>query len=113
MEVTYIDDASTYDARKHFNMSARRLQGADASGAETCTVALSVFEPGGGAESSATPTEKIYVVLSGEITVSVADASHLLRKHDSCRIEPNEERTMLNESSAPAEVLVIVPTVQG
>lgn len=111
MEITRISDALTYEAPKHFNMTAKRLQGLEASGAECCSVAFSTFEPGGGAESGATPFEKIYVVLKGEITVTVGDGSHVLRKHDSCRIEPREERTMLNASSEPAEVLVIVPTV--
>ena len=110
MEITRIDDARQYEAPGHFNMVARRLQGMDASGAESCSVAFSTFAPGGGAENSATPFEKLYVVLSGEITVNVADGSYTLRRHDSCRIEPNEERTMLNESNEPAEVLVIIPT---
>lgn len=111
MEITRIKDAGTYEAPKHFKMTARRLQGLEASGAESCSVAFSTFEPGGGAESSSTPFEKIYVVLSGEITVTVEDGKHTLKQYDSCRIEPDEDRTMLNESSTPAEILVIIPTV--
>ena len=110
MEITRIDDAREYEAPGHFNMSARRLQGLEASGAESCSVGFSIFEPGGGADSSSTPFEKIYVVLSGEIVVNVDAGSFTLKKHDSCRIEPNEARTMLNESDAPAEVLVIIPS---
>lgn len=111
MEITRIKDARSYDAPKHFKMATRRLQGLDASGAESFSVAFSIFEPGGGAESSATPFEKIYVVLSGEIVVTVKSGSYTLKQHDSCRIEPDEDRTMLNESDAPAEVLIIIPTV--
>lgn len=110
MEVTRIKDAKAYEAPKHFNMTAQRLQGLGASGAEHCSVAFSTFAPGGGAENSATPVEKIYVVVSGEIVVKTDSQSVTLTRYDSCRIEPNEFRTMLNESDAPAEVLVIVPT---
>jgi len=109
MEITRIDDAQTYEAPKHFNMTARRLQGLEASGATSCSVGFSVFEPGGGCERDATPFEKIYVVLSGEIVVTVDEGSFTLKKHDSCRIEPNEERSMLNESDTPAELLVVIP----
>jgi len=110
MEITRIKDADPYHAPKHFKMVARRLQGLDASGAESCSVGFSTFEPGGGAESSATPFEKIYVVLSGEITVTVAAGTFTLGQYDSCRIEPDEDREMLNTSDAPAEVLVIIPS---
>lgn len=109
MEITRINDAGEYDAPGHFNMTARRIQGLEASGAETCSVGFSTFLPGGGCESSSTPFEKIYVILSGEISVTVADGSYTLGKYDSCRIEPGEARTMLNESSDPCEVLVIIP----
>lgn len=112
MEITRIGDAKPYEAPKHFNMIARRLQGLDASGAEHCSVAFSTFEPGGGADAGATPFEKIYVVLSGEIVVTVETGSFTLGKYDSCRIEPDENRTMLNESDEAAEVLVIVPTAK-
>ncbi len=111
MEITRIKDAHEYDAPKHFKMKARRLQGGDASNAEHVSVAYSTFMPGGGAESSATPFEKIYVVMQGEITVTVSAGKFTLKQYDSCRIEPDEFRTMLNESDAPAEVLVIIPTL--
>lgn len=112
MEITRIADAAPYEAPKHFKMVARRLQGLEASGAEHCSVAFSIFEPGGGADISSTPFEKIYVVMSGEIVVAVEAGSFTLRKYDSCRIEPDETRTMLNESDEPAEILVIVPTIK-
>ena len=111
METVRFEGAPIYEAPKHFNMTARRLQGLEASGAETCSVAFSTFAPGGGAEASSTPFEKIYVVLSGEIAITVPEGRFTLRQYDSCRIEPNEERTILNESSALAEVLVIIPAV--
>ena len=109
MEITRIDDAHEYEAPGHFNMTAQRLQGLEASGAESCSVGFSTFQPGSVCDISSTPFEKIYVVLSGEISVTVATGSFTLGKHDSCRIEPGEERSMLNESDAPAEVLVIIP----
>lgn len=109
MKVRRIEDAVPYDAPGHFRMQARRLQGGQASPATSCSVALSVFEIGGGAEQSATAFEKIYVVLSGEITVTTETDEVTLKKYDSCLIEPGETRAISNHGQEPAELLVITP----
>jgi hypothetical protein len=57
MHVTRIDAAGPYEAPKHFDMRALRLQGFDASPSENFWVGLSHFLPGGGAQSDATPLE--------------------------------------------------------
>lgn len=111
MEITRFDQAKTYDAPMHFGMTGRRLQGLDATAAENFWVGFSTFEPEGGAENSSTPFEKIYVVLEGEVVVTVNEGSFTLKKYDSCRIEPNETRSMVNASDISAEVLVIIPTI--
>lgn len=76
IEVTRFDDAKTYDAKKHFAMSAMRLQGQGVSGLEDYWVGFSTFLPGGGAEKASSPTGKVYVVLEGEITVTTARGRH-------------------------------------
>jgi quercetin dioxygenase-like cupin family protein len=109
MHVTRHKDAKTYPAAKHHGMVAMRLQGGDASPAQRAAVGLSIFQPGGGAEAGSSPTEKIYVILEGEITVSTADNAVTLGPLDSILIEANENRVVLNKGSHVAKMLVISP----
>ncbi len=45
-----------------------------------------------GAGPDATPVEKVYVVLGGEMTVIVDGKETVLRRFDSCTIPPGEVR---------------------
>lgn len=107
IEVTRFDDAKTYDAKKHFAMSAMRLQGQGVSGLEDYWVGFSTFLPGGGAEKASSPTGKVYVVLEGEITVTTAEGDTVLGKYDSCHLPANTERSIINNNNHVAQVLVI------
>jgi quercetin dioxygenase-like cupin family protein len=110
MQITRFADAQRYDAPKHFDMRSLRLQGFDASAAKFAWVGLSHFLPQGGAEMDAGPLEKIYVVLSGEVTVQLADGStQVLKPLDSCYIPAGESRAIRNEGNAVATMLVVMP----
>jgi mannose-6-phosphate isomerase-like protein (cupin superfamily) len=109
MDVTRIADARPYDAPKHFDMRGLRLQGFDASSSEAFWVGLSHFLPGGGAESDATPLEKVYVVLEGTVTVSTDDGDTELGALDSCRLAATERRSIENRTNRPASMLVVMP----
>ena len=109
MQVTRIGDARPYDAPKHHDMRGLRLQGFDASPSEHFWVGLSHFLPGGGAESDATPLEKVYVVLDGAVTVSTDDGDTELGPLDSCHLAPNERRSIENRTNRPAAMLVVMP----
>jgi quercetin dioxygenase-like cupin family protein len=109
MQVTRIDAAEPYEAPKHIDMRALRLQGFDASPSENFWVGLSHFLPGGGAESDATPLEKVYVVTDGVVTVLTDDGEHELRPLDSCYLEPGERRSIENRTNRPASMLVVMP----
>jgi quercetin dioxygenase-like cupin family protein len=110
MKITRLGDAKRYDAPKHFDMRALRLQGAEASGADFATVGLSYFLPGGGAEMDAGTIGKIYVVLDGQITLTLSDGStHLLDKLDSCFIAAGEARAVANSGNVVAAMLVVMP----
>lgn len=109
MHVTRFADAKPYDAPRHFNMAGLRLQGFEASPAKNFWVGLSHFLPGGGAESSATPIEKVYVVVSGEVTIVTDKATETLRALDSCHLAPGERREIINRSNSPASMLVVMP----
>ncbi len=109
MHVTRLKDAKPYDAAKHFNMTGLRLQGFDASPSQKSWVGLSHFLPGGGAESSDSPIEKIYVVVAGEVTIITDDDERTLAALDSCYLAPGERRAIINRSNIPASMLVIMP----
>lgn len=109
MQVTRKKDAMPYGAPNHFGVGALRLQGWEASKSENFWVGHSTFEPGGGTTMEATPLEKVYVVLTGEVTVISGGRPVTLGVLDSCHIPAGEERQVMNESGAPATMLVIMP----
>ena len=108
MKKVEIKDVKPYQAPGHFGMTAMRLHGKDETGATRFWMGLSHFLPGGGAEMSATPTEKIYFVLEGEVTVITPKEEITLRKSDSIFIGPGEERAILNKTNLPASMLVVI-----
>lgn len=109
MHITRIKDAKAYEAAKHFDMTGLRLQGFDASPSEIFWVGLSHFLPGGGAESSDSQIEKVYVLISGEITVITDEGEETLYPMDSCLLAPGERREIINRSNVPASMLVLMP----
>ncbi|MGD9842510.1 MAG: cupin domain-containing protein [Steroidobacteraceae bacterium] len=110
MYVKKLGDANPYEAAKHFGVTSFRLQGNDATPTSGMWVGLSLYLPGGGAETAAGPTEKVYVVLEGEITVITKDRTVTLGPLDSCLIEANEERSVENRSKNVVKMLVIAPS---
>lgn len=110
MQVTRLAEARRYDAPKHFDMRALRLQGLEASPAQFAWVGLSHFLPAGGTEMDAGPLDKIYVVVDGEITVEVEDGqSAVLHPLDSCFIPGGQARAVRNDTNRVASMLVIMP----
>jgi quercetin dioxygenase-like cupin family protein len=109
MHVTRAGDAKPYDAAKHFGMVGLRLQGFDASPTENFWVGLSHFLPGGGAEESSSPLERVYVVLAGEVTVTTGGGETTLGPMDSCHLASGEKRSIVNRTNAAASMLVVMP----
>lgn len=107
MQINHFNDASPYEAPKHHGMTAFRLQGGDASQNEHFWCGLSLFLPGGGADWAASPTEKVYVVLDGQITVITETDTATLGARDSCRIAPGENRKIENRGKDIARMIVI------
>jgi mannose-6-phosphate isomerase-like protein (cupin superfamily) len=110
MQVTRFNSAKPYTPPKHSGCVSYRLQGMEASPVQEFWVGMSHFLPGGGAERDATPVEKVYVVLSGEVTVEAGGQRVVLKPFDSCVIGKNEERSIINESQLPATMLVAIST---
>ena len=72
MRVVPVVDAPPYTAPKHQGVTGYRLQSPEHTGVGFCSVSLSYYAPGGLAEMDAGPQEKVYVVLSGELSVRLA-----------------------------------------
>ncbi|MEM3628337.1 MAG: cupin domain-containing protein [Candidatus Bathyarchaeia archaeon] len=108
MKKVKLEEAKPYNAPGHFNMTALRLQHKEISGVENFWVGLSHFLPGGGAEMSASNFEKVYVMLSGKLTVITEDGREIvLEPLDSIYIPPGEKRYLINKTNMPASMLVI------
>jgi glyoxylate utilization-related uncharacterized protein len=110
MKKVSLSQVKTYAAPKHFNMTAMRLQGKEETGIQNFWMGLSYFLPGGGAEWAYedSPTEKVYLVLEGEIVVKSKTEEITLKPMDSLYIAPHEGREMINKTNKPATVLVAI-----
>ena len=106
MEVKRFAEAKAYEAPNHRNYTSLRLFGLDTGGPKQFVVGLSHFLPGGGAGPDASPTEKVYVVLSGELTVIAGGKETVLKANDSCFIGPNEAREIINRGNDVVTMLV-------
>lgn len=110
MDVVKIADAPFYTAPDHDDVTARRLQGGEASTADFVLVGHSTFPPGAAVPMGAGPIGKIYVVTEGALTIDQADGDrHVLRAGDSIFIAADEARAIRNDSGETATMIVITP----
>jgi quercetin dioxygenase-like cupin family protein len=108
MKKVSLADVKPYQAPKHFAMTALKLHGKEETGASKFWMGLSHFLPGGGAEFDASPVEKIYFVLDGEVTVKTPDQEIVLGPWDSIFIGAGEGREIINNANRPASMLVVI-----
>jgi glyoxylate utilization-related uncharacterized protein len=110
MKKVSLSQVKPYAAAKHFNMTAMRLQGKEETGIQKFWVGLSYFLPGGGAEWAYedNPSEKVYVVLDGELTVKSKTEEFTLRPMDSLYLAPNEGREIINKTNKTVTMLVVI-----
>ena len=108
MKKVCLDEVKPYAAPGHFGMVAMRLSGKEETGAQKFWVGLSHFLPGGGAEFGASPAEKFYFVLDGEITVKTEKEEITLGPWDSVYIGPDEGREIINRTNKPVSMLVAI-----
>ncbi|WP_374943768.1 cupin domain-containing protein [Sphingomonas sp.] len=114
MDVVRFADAPFYTAPDHDDVVARRLQGGEASMADFAMVGHSTFPNGAFVPMGAGPIGKIYVVTEGTITIEQVDGvRHILPAGDSIFIATGEARAVLNDSGAPAAMIVITPTAMS
>lgn len=113
MHLKRFADVQTYDAPNHWGVTGLRLQGFEDSGPENQWIGFSQFLPGGGAGPDATPFEKVYVVLEGEMSVEVDGTETVLHAMDSCTIPAGEIRRIENKTNHICKMLVVIPYPDG
>ena len=113
MLVKRFGDAQKYEAPNHWDVTGLRLQGFEDGGPENQWVGYSQFLPGGGAGPDSTPFEKVYVVLEGEMTITINDEVTTLAAMDSCTIAAGEERLLENRGKHVAKMIVVIPYPEG
>ena len=106
--VTQLAAAPAYVAPAHHGVATLRLQGHEAGPTQRFWVGLSYYLPGGGADSSPTREETVYVVLDGELTVTTGDRTDVLGQHDSIHLPKSVVRQIENRTNRPATLLVII-----
>ena len=113
MHVKRFADAKPYEAPNHRGVVGLRLQGFEPGGPTNQWIGYSQFLPGGGAGPDSTPFEKVYVVLSGQMTVLIDGTETVLGAMDSCTIAPNEVREIVNRTNQVCNMLVVIPYPPG
>ena len=109
MHVKRFQDAKPYEAPNHHGTVSLRLQGFEDQGPKNQWIGYSQILPGGGAGPDATPFEKVYVLLEGELTVISNGVETVLRAMDSCTISPNEVRQIVNRGNHVCKMIVVIP----
>lgn len=106
-------DAQAYEAPNHWGVTGLRLQGFEDGGPENQWVGFSQILPGGGAGPDATPFEKVYVVLEGEMTIEWEDNKEVLCAMDSCTVPAGQVRRIENTANHVCKMLVVIPYPEG
>ena len=107
-----LSEAKEYVAPNHRACSTLRLFGAEAGGSKALIAGVSHFLPGGGAGPDASPPEKVYYVLAGELTVIAGGKETVVKQGDSCYIGPNESREIVNRGNEVCTIAVAVAPVK-
>lgn len=113
MLVKRFGEAKPYEAPNHWGVVGLRLQGFEPGGPQNQWVGYSQILPGGGAGPDSTPFEKVYVVLEGELTVTIAGDDTVLKSMDSCTLAPNEVRKIENRGNHVCKMIVVIPYPPG
>lgn len=113
MHVKRFSDAEAYEAPNHFGCTSLRLAGFAADGPKDFWLGLSHFLPGGGAGPDASPLEKVYVVLSGNLIVRTGGKEESAGPMDTVYIPAGEEREIRNEGNDVATIIVAMPYPEG
>jgi len=109
MDIKRFSSAEPYEAPNHFDCKSLRLAGFTETGPKEFWVGLSHFLPGGGAGPDASPMEKVYVVLSGCLTIRAAGREETAGPMDTVCIPGGEVREIVNQGNDIVTMIVAMP----
>src|SRR5580658_6560717 len=112
MIVRKFSEAKAYEAPNHRDYKSFRVYGAEMGGSQTLVWGISHFLPGGGAGPDASPPEKVYYILAGELTVIAGGKEIVAKAGDSVYIGPNESREIINRGHDVCTIAVAVAPVK-
>lgn len=102
-----IGDASAFRPEGHSGVSPLRLMGTTED--ESLSVVLSSYEPGAHADLSPVPVDTVYLVLTGELTITLDGEQTTLTPFDSLFLPAGCVRAVDNLAAGPASMFVIRP----
>jgi quercetin dioxygenase-like cupin family protein len=107
MRLIKVGEGTPYNAAKHFSYwSIEKVT--PGLNSQHLQVGVSHFLPGGGAEFSSSPNERVYFCIDGKITVKGQNEEHHLDQGDMIYIAAGEERSFQVSNTKPATILVII-----
>lgn len=110
IKVTRLSEAQKYTAPGHTDTVHTMWLQHKSMGCEApYWMGCSYYLPGSEAEWGASPLDKIYVVLDGELTINFEDQSVKLGPMDSVFIGPDVNRQIVNETNEVVTMLVVMP----
>jgi len=110
MKVTRLGEAKKYSPPKHSETChAMWLQHKSMGSDAPYWVGCSYYLPGATADWDASPLDKIYIILDGELTMAFDDQEVTLGPMDSIYIGPGENRQVRNDTNQVATMLVVMP----
>jgi quercetin dioxygenase-like cupin family protein len=109
MQIKRFSEAPYYEAPNHFDCKSMRLAGFSEGGPTEFWVGCSHFLPGGGAGPDSSPMEKVYVILSGQLTIRVDGKEQKAGPMDSVYIPGGEVREIVNESNDIVTMVIAMP----
>lgn len=102
-----IGDAAAFQPEGHSGVSPVRLTGNTAD--ESLSVVLSTYQPGAHAERSPVPVDTVYLIFTGQLTISLDDEQIELTHLDSLFLPAGCVRAVDNLTTDTASMFVIRP----
>lgn len=108
MQKRSLSDAKLFDVThpSRIGHTALNLQGEE-TGLKEFRVTVSYYMPGGYARWEASPKEKVFLMLEGELTFKTKTEEVTLRPWDSVSLAANEGREIANNTNRPATMIVV------
>jgi quercetin dioxygenase-like cupin family protein len=111
MKLIKVGEGTPYEAARHFKYWSMNKVVPDIT-SKKLQVGISHFLPGGGAEMSSSPLERVYFCIDGQISVKgKGPEEYKLEPGDMIYIGPNEDRSFQVPNTKPATILVIMTKV--